>query len=60
MKVAGSSFEIYLSKFCGDEDVITPLNEKEELIRKKLYIRNKQNYEKIFLKNILIIIFLNL
>ena len=48
MKVAGSSFEIYLSKFCGDEDVITPLNEKEELIRKKLYTRNKQNYEKNF------------
>jgi hypothetical protein len=25
-KTAGTSIEVYLSRFCGEEDVVTPLN----------------------------------
>lgn len=32
-KVAGSSVELFLSKFCGADDIITPLAEDEELHR---------------------------
>lgn len=48
MKVAGSSFEIYLSKFCDLEDIITPLNDEEEKIREQLDYKKKQNYKKNF------------
>jgi len=29
-KTAGTSIEVYLSKFCGEEDILTPLNPKVE------------------------------
>ena len=29
-KTAGTSIEVYLSKFCGEDDIITPLNPKVE------------------------------
>ena len=58
MKVAGSSFEIYLSKFCSTEDIITPLNYKEEELRKKLGYKNKQNYKKNFIEQYINITFL--
>tara|TARA_B100000029_G_scaffold101673_1_gene92041 strand:+ start:349 stop:1134 length:786 start_codon:yes stop_codon:yes gene_type:complete len=45
-KTAGTSVECYLSQFCGDKDVISPLYEDEEKIKKKLNLRNAQNYEK--------------
>ena len=41
-KTAGTSIEIALSKFCGSEDIITPISEEE--IRKELGYRCPQNY----------------
>jgi len=43
-KTAGTSIEIELSKFCGEEDVITPISLKDEAIRRKLGHRGPQNY----------------
>ncbi|EMR03571.1 sulfotransferase family protein [Cesiribacter andamanensis] len=43
-KTAGSSLEIALSAICGAEDVLTPLDEDEEKVRKALGYRGAQNY----------------
>ncbi len=43
-KTAGTSMEIALSKYCGPDDVITPITAKDELKRKKLGYRGPQNY----------------
>ena len=43
-KTAGTSVEIALSRFCGPDDVITPISRKDEKIRKKLGYRGPQNY----------------
>ena len=45
-KTAGTSIEISLSRYCGKEDVITPIDPKNEEIRKKLNIF-PQNYLKL-------------
>lgn len=45
-KTAGTSLEIALSKFCGDEDIITPIGWRDEKIRQELGYRGPQNYEK--------------
>lgn len=54
-KVAGSSFELALSKFTSDNDIITPLNNDEEILRQELEIPNPKNYEykysELFKKN---------
>ncbi len=42
-KTAGTSVEISLSRFCGDDDVITPISLKDEAIR-KLLGKRPQNY----------------
>jgi len=47
-KTAGTSVECFLSQFCGDKDVISPLYEDEELVKKRLNLRNAQNYEKMY------------
>jgi hypothetical protein len=44
-KVAGTSFEIALSKYLGSRDIITPIN-KDEMIRRELGYRSAQNYRK--------------
>ncbi len=44
-KVGGTSFEIALSKFCGEDCVITPLMTKDENIRKRRGYRSAQNWE---------------
>ncbi len=44
-KTAGTSMEIALSKFCGKNDIITPIVEEDEIIRQKLGYRKPQNYE---------------
>lgn len=44
-KVGGTSFEIALSKFCGDDCVITPLMPDDETLRAKLGFRGAQNWE---------------
>ena len=43
-KTAGTSLEIALSKFCDSNDVITPIVEKDENIRKKYNFIGPQNY----------------
>ncbi len=52
-KTAGSSLEFYLSQFCGKNDIITPLQPDEEILKKKLSIPIKRNYiiKKFSLKN---------
>ena len=42
-KTAGSSIEISLSRFCGTDDIITPLTKKDEEMRKKFSVF-PQNY----------------
>lgn len=43
-KTAGTSIEIALSKFCGSDDIITPIDEKDEKIRQEFGYRGPQNY----------------
>lgn len=43
-KTAGSSIEIALSKYCGEDDVITPLTPEDDRKRQDLGYRGAQNY----------------
>jgi len=43
-KTAGTSIEIALSKYCGPNDIITPIVPKDEEKRKELGYRGPQNY----------------
>ena len=43
-KTAGTSMEIALSKFCGDQDIITPISLRDERTRQHLGYRGPQNY----------------
>jgi hypothetical protein len=43
-KTAGTSIEIALSRFCEDGDIITPIVEEDEKIRRSLEFRGPQNY----------------
>jgi Sulfotransferase family len=43
-KTAGTSIEIALSKFCGQNDLITPIAAKDERIRTNLGYPGPQNY----------------
>lgn len=43
-KTAGTSFEIALSKFLGNDDVVTPIASKDEEIRKGFGIEGPRNY----------------
>jgi hypothetical protein len=43
-KVSGTSMEISLSRFCGDDDIITPITYEDELVRLELGGRLPQNY----------------
>ena len=44
-KTAGTSLEIALSKFCGNQDIITPIVKEDEKLRSKLNFTPPQNYE---------------
>lgn len=44
VKTAGTSVEIALSKFCGPDDVITPITPEDEDQRAKLGYRGPQNF----------------
>ena len=46
-KVAGTSFEIALSKYCGDRDIITPISTDDEQLRKDMGYICAQNYKKL-------------
>lgn len=43
-KTAGTSIEIALSKYCGNTDIITAIDDEDELIREELGFRSPQNY----------------
>lgn len=43
-KTAGTSIEIALSKFCGPDDIITPVNPEDEEIRRSMGFPGPQNY----------------
>lgn len=45
-KVAGTSFEIILSKFASANDIITPITLEDEETRQKMGFRGPQNYKK--------------
>lgn len=44
-KTAGTSIEIALSRFCGPDDIITPISEEDERLRREAGGRGPQNYE---------------
>ncbi len=43
-KTAGTSIEIALSKFCGEDDVITPISAKDERTRREMGHPGPQNH----------------
>jgi hypothetical protein len=43
-KTAGTSLEIALSRFCGPDDIITPISPRDEALRSDLGYRGPQNY----------------
>lgn len=43
-KTAGTSIEIALSKYCGEDDIITPISPEDEALRKELKYRGPQNF----------------
>jgi len=45
-KIAGTSIEISLSRFCDPDDIITPISLQDELMRKKpgIFPRNYKNH----------------
>ena len=45
IKVAGSSFEIALSKYCGPDDVLTPVLPEEKIWKSMGYYCGAQNYK---------------
>ena len=44
-KVGGTSFEIALSRFLDDDDIITPISEDDEILRGDLGYKQAKNYE---------------
>lgn len=52
-KTGGTSFEIALSKFCAEHDVITPISPEDEKLRQNLGFRGPQNYSNtVWVRNI--------
>ncbi len=45
VKVAGSSFEIALSKYCGPDDILTPILPEGKIWKSMGYHRSGQNYK---------------
>lgn len=43
-KTAGTSIEIALSRFCGPDDIITPISTVDEKLRQQLGYRGSQHY----------------
>lgn len=43
LKTAGTSLEIALSKYCGADDIITPIEPEDEEVRRELGYRGPQN-----------------
>lgn len=53
-KTAGTSIEMALAKFCGPDDIITPLWDSEETIKREKGYRTAQNYALPFAEHRLI------
>ena len=51
MKTASTSTEISLSRYCGKDDIVTPLSITDEMERKKLNVFPR-NYLKIQLSGL--------
>jgi hypothetical protein len=47
-KVAGTSFEIALSNYAAEDDILTPITPKDEELRRSMGFRGAQNYNKRF------------
>ena len=47
-KTAGTSIEIALSRFCGKDDIITPISPEDEKIRKKIGVKPQNYHESIY------------
>ena len=47
IKVAGSSFEIALSKYCGPDDILTPIYPEGKIWKSRGYYRGAQNYKSL-------------
>ena len=47
LKVAGSSFEIALSKYCGPDDILNPIALQGKIWQSRGYYRSAQNYERL-------------
>jgi hypothetical protein len=45
-KTAGTSVEIALSKYCGPDDIITPISSEDEATRRELGYPGPQNYRR--------------
>jgi hypothetical protein len=45
-KVGGTAVEIALSKYCGEDDIITPIEEEDEEIRTNLGYPSSRNFRK--------------
>ena len=43
-KTAGTSLELALCKYCGEDDIITPVTPKDEGLRRELGVRGPQNH----------------
>ena len=43
-KVGGTSFEIALSKYCNDDDIVCKISEKDDLIRSELGFQGPVNF----------------
>lgn len=50
-KTAGTSFEIALSRYATGKDVVTPITEKDELIRSELGFAGPRNFQKTLFMN---------
>jgi hypothetical protein len=47
-KTAGTSVEVALSKYCNNDDIVTPISDKDEKIRSELGYQGPQNYTASF------------
>ena len=59
-KTAGASIEIALSKYCGPNDIVTPISPEDEIIRKELDFRGPQNYKIPYSKYSLLDLFITI
>ncbi len=46
VKTAGTSIEIALSRYCGDDSIVTPIMAEDEMLRAQMGIRGPQNWKK--------------